>query len=170
MKALTPVEIKKQVLSKYRIGDIITLRKQNDQGGYSKSPYEVDEIKIIEFHKQCVMCEINNCKECFGYWDILNRPKKIKRKKKNKESGHVGISWHNKNCRWVVNIRVEGKPTYVGIYKELYGAIEAKEEALWKLYKCDPNKNTECTRFGCKYNPTAHHGTCESTRHIEFSI
>jgi hypothetical protein len=37
------------------------------------------------------------------------------------------------------------------------------------LYKCDPNKNTECDKNGCKHNPNSEHPYCEHTAHKEFS-
>ena len=36
----------------------------------------------------------------------------------------------------------------------------------FKLYLCDPNKNTECHKGACHTNG----GTCETTRYIEFAI
>ena len=36
------------------------------------------------------------------------------------------------------------------------------------IYTCDPNKNTQCGKSGCKYNPNSKYPYCEHTAHKEF--
>lgn len=32
------------------------------------------------------------------------------------------------------------------------------------IYYCDPEKNKNCPKTGCKYNPNNRYGTCQLTR------
>jgi len=41
------------------------------------------------------------------------------------------------------------------------------EKKAW--YRCDPQKNTQCTKRGCKYNPNSAFPECDGTSHIEYS-
>jgi len=38
-----------------------------------------------------------------------------------------------------------------------------------ELYKCDPNKNTQCSKSGCMYNKNSKHRDCKLTTNKEFS-
>lgn len=37
------------------------------------------------------------------------------------------------------------------------------------LYLCDPEKNTNCRKTACKYNPNAKHQRCEATKDPAFA-
>lgn len=37
------------------------------------------------------------------------------------------------------------------------------------LYLCDPSKNSECSKTGCKHNPNAKYGDCQYTSKQEYS-
>ena len=48
--------------------------------------------------------------------------------------------------------------------------VETKMENQKKiLYKCDPNKNTQCKKSGCVHNKNSVYPVCDSTSHMEFS-
>ena len=38
-----------------------------------------------------------------------------------------------------------------------------------ELYKCDPNKNIQCSKTGCKYNPNAEYPECDRTTNKAFA-
>ena len=38
-----------------------------------------------------------------------------------------------------------------------------------ELYKCDPNKNIECSKSGCKQRSFMHHAECELTTNKEYA-
>ncbi len=38
------------------------------------------------------------------------------------------------------------------------------------IYLCDPAKNTECKKDGCKHNPQAVYPTCELTTNPAYSL
>ena len=166
MRVLTTKDIKNNILSIYKIGDTLCLKKQNESGGYSDAQFE-----IVDFYDNYVLCQSDGANECFQYWDLLNKSKKTKRQKARSQSGHVGISWHNANNRWVVNLRLDGATKYIGSYSELLDAIEAKDAVIkeaYNLYRCDPKKNIECCKKGCSH--IHGRGSCEYTAHEEFSL
>lgn len=46
--------------------------------------------------------------------------------------------------------------------------IRTSKELL-NLYLCDPVKNTECSKSGCKYNPFAKYRNCMATSKRKFA-
>ena len=48
---------------------------------------------------------------------------------KNNKSGTHGVRWNRKFSRWDVNIVVNGKKCYVGVFKSLSAAVDAKIKA-----------------------------------------
>lgn len=55
------------------------------------------------------------------------------KKSKSNTSGHVGVDWHKVNSRWTARVCVNGKPKYLGSFKTIEEAIEARKEAQDKL-------------------------------------
>ena len=47
---------------------------------------------------------------------------------KNK-SGFTGVCWHERDSKWVANIRINGKLKHLGYFKDIDEAIEARKEA-----------------------------------------
>ena len=39
-----------------------------------------------------------------------------------------------------------------------------------RLYLCDPDKNRDCTKRACKFNPLSVHPRCEATRNPDFAV
>lgn len=53
---------------------------------------------------------------------------------KNNTSGHVGVTWNQKSKKWQANIVVDGEFKYLGLYKDLNDAIEARKQAEIKYF------------------------------------
>lgn len=47
----------------------------------------------------------------------------------NKTSGYRGVTWHKKNRKWVSQIKVNGKPIYLGSYTNSIEAARAYDKA-----------------------------------------
>lgn len=60
---------------------------------------------------------------------------------KNNTSGITGVSWHNKNQKWVASIRINGKQTYIGSFISKRDAMIARLKAEKKYFgEFAPNK------------------------------
>jgi len=47
----------------------------------------------------------------------------------NNKTGVMGVTWHNKNSRWVANITVDGKRIYLGSFVQFSDAVNARKNA-----------------------------------------
>ena len=45
------------------------------------------------------------------------------------KSGHVGVSWHKANNKWLAKITVKGKHKYLGYFDDIEDAIKARKDA-----------------------------------------
>lgn len=57
-----------------------------------------------------------------------------KGKQSNNTSGHVGVSWDNYHNRWEANIKIDRKKKFIGYFKELEDAVNARKEAEVKYF------------------------------------
>ena len=53
---------------------------------------------------------------------------------KNNTSGHTGISFETKSCKWRSSIRFKNKTIYLGLYDNIEDAIKARKEAEEKYF------------------------------------
>ena len=53
---------------------------------------------------------------------------------KNNTSGHVGIGFDTKSCKWRSSIRFKNKTIYLGLYDNIEDAIKARKEAEEKYF------------------------------------
>jgi len=72
---------------------------------------------------------------------ILENSKNCGISKRN-TSGVVGVRWNKKQCRWIANIRVDGKQIYLGGFTEFSQAVNARKNAEI-LYGFIGNDNEE---------------------------
>ena len=54
--------------------------------------------------------------------------------RRNNNSGINGVSWFKRNKKWVARIRVNGKELYLGIFKDINDATEARRRAEEKYH------------------------------------
>ena len=67
--------------------------------------------------------------------ELTNRQNSYNRKlPKNNTSGHKGVSWSKKSKKWKVEIIVNGKSHYFGLYEKLEDAIKVAIQARKKLH------------------------------------
>ena len=59
---------KEKILSRYFVGQVVNLRYRDTKGKI----VERKKAKIIKFYTHHVLCEVNNCRECFTYQDLHN--------------------------------------------------------------------------------------------------
>lgn len=57
---------------------------------------------------------------------------------KNSTSGHPGISWHSRDCKWHSRIQVSGKRINLGSFARIEDAIAARAKAKAELHKFHP--------------------------------
>ncbi len=57
---------KEKILSKYFAGQVVNLRFRTDQGKIMARK----KAKILKFYPHHVLCEVDNCRECFTYADL----------------------------------------------------------------------------------------------------
>ena len=55
-------------------------------------------------------------------------------KPKNNTSGYKGVSWHNRDKRWRVNLQLNGKGLYLGNYKDREEAARRYDETASKYF------------------------------------
>jgi hypothetical protein len=73
--------------------------------------------------------KIENLREC----TISQNQQNSKLSKKN-TSGHKGVTWDKATSKWRVQIKLNGKYHYFGLYVNLEDAIKASTEARKKLH------------------------------------
>ena len=56
-------------------------------------------------------------------------------KRKNNKSGHKGVYWDNKECKWIAYARVDYKPYRIGAFDEINLAIKAHEDFIKPIHK-----------------------------------
>lgn len=59
---------KEKILSKYFTGQILNIRLRSQDGKI----LERKKARIIKFYPHHVLCEVDNCRECFTYQDLHN--------------------------------------------------------------------------------------------------
>lgn len=55
-------------------------------------------------------------------------------KYRNNTSGHKGVFWHKKACKWMVQIQVQGKLKYLGLFVSFEEACQVQEAAAKKAF------------------------------------
>lgn len=77
------------------------------------------------------------CKELFGEFGYLNeigdvtlQPKVRKTPKRHSKSGYPGIHWHKQKGKWMVNLNINGKKKYIGLFNQIEDAIAARDKAI----------------------------------------
>ncbi len=50
-------------------------------------------------------------------------------------SGQKGVAWHSRNRKWQVQMRVNGVHHYIGQFKDLHEAVNARLEAEKRLHR-----------------------------------
>ena len=69
--------------------------------------------------------EPNNCR-----WADRTTQNTNQRMKKNNKSGYVGVIWHIRDKRWVVNIRISKKLINLGSFKDKIEAVLARDNYI----------------------------------------
>ena len=67
----------------------------------------------------------NNCRWADKTTQVINQ-----RMKKNNTSGYVGVIWHIRDKRWVVNIRISKKLINLGSFKDKIEAVQARDNYI----------------------------------------
>ena len=57
----------------------------------------------------------------------------VSKDRKGGTSKHIGVHWAKRERKWLAQIRINGKPTYLGTYHNEIDAAEAYQEALNSL-------------------------------------
>lgn len=55
-------------------------------------------------------------------------------KYKRNSSGYKGVSWHNRNSKWVANIRINRKSIYIGSFEDIEEAARAYDQKAKELF------------------------------------
>ena len=66
-----------------------------------------------------------NCRWADKTTQVINQ-----RMKKNNTSGYVGVIWHIRDKRWVVNIRISKKLINLGSFKDKIEAVQARDNYI----------------------------------------
>ena len=66
-----------------------------------------------------------NCRWADRVTQVVNR-----RKMRNNTSGYVGVIWHIRDKRWVVNIRISKKRINLGSFKDKIEAVQARDNYI----------------------------------------
>ena len=69
-----------------------------------------------------------------------------KGKQSNNTSGHVGVSWDKRRCKWEAHIKLNGRKKFLGYFEELQEAIDTREKAELEFFgetrNAEYDKNT----------------------------
>jgi hypothetical protein len=90
---------------------------------------EIDHINGVRSDNR-----LNNLREVTRSENLQN----LKRANKNSRSGHLGVSWHNRDRLWRVRIGLNGKKFCVGYFKKLEDAIAARKSAELAYHPTKP--------------------------------
>ena len=130
-----------------RYGKERLLKLINNGNGYFKVNLSKDnKMKHCQIHKLVAMAFLGHTPD--GHKEIINH------KDRNPSNNHldnlevvdtrynstewrndVGITWDKSKNRWRSRIRIEGKSTYLGLFKDKQDALDAYQKAL-NEYKC----------------------------------
>lgn len=55
------------------------------------------------------------------------------KRRSDNTSGHTGVFWDRKLCRWRATIRDQGKTKHLGLFDDIYSAVEARKQAQSEL-------------------------------------
>jgi hypothetical protein len=96
--------------------------------------------KLIWMHRLVMNCpddmEVDH--EFHNNWDNRKKYLRIVTRSQNcinrglksvNTSGITGVSWHNKNEKWVAYIQINGKQTYLGSFDDFNEAVQMRKEA-----------------------------------------
>ena len=78
---------------------------------------------------------IENLRECSTHENCQNR-----RKQSNNTSGHTGVSWMKSSNKWRVEIHINSKKIYLGLYDDLNEAIDIYKQAKLKTHTFQPTQ------------------------------
>lgn len=54
-------------------------------------------------------------------------------------SGHLGVTWHKRDCRWQAHIEINGKAIHLGQFADLADAIAARKQAEFEHHPHRPH-------------------------------
>lgn len=83
-------------------------------------PKEVDHINGNRNDNR-----FENLRECTRSQNNANGKRRA-----DNNSGHKGVSWVGRNCRWRAYIVKDGKQTHLGYFKDISNAISSRDEAM----------------------------------------
>ena len=134
----------------YRTGRI--LKPGKDGGGYFVVNFYKNGIVTKHAVHRCVangFLENPENKKCVDHINRIKTDNNLlnlrfathsqnsmnKNKQSNNTSGHIGVSWDRNAKKWKVQIRVNGKKKYLGLFDDISIAIEKRKRAEKKFFK-----------------------------------
>lgn len=100
---------------------------------YHNGCWPEDQIDHINRNKDDN--RIENLRECSTKENCQNR-----KKQRNNTSGHTGVNWSKSCNKWRVEICVNRKGKYLGLYENLEEAIQIYKEAKRKYHTFQPEQ------------------------------
>lgn len=82
-------------------------------------PHEVDHVNRVKDDNRWV-----NLRKATNSQNQAN-----KGKQKNNSSGHKGVSWCARSKKWIVQIKIQGKSRYLGLFSNISEAAAAYEQS-----------------------------------------
>lgn len=83
-----------------------------------------EECKVVYLDRDTLNCKLSNIKQVPPI--VYSHSKKLS---KSNTSGHKGINWNKKLCKWVARITVNYKTIHLGTFSKLEDAVKVREDA-----------------------------------------